>query len=136
MSCTNSKTVLTIDDDPAIRQLIRVALEKEENIQVIEASDGISGLEAIRQYRPDLVLLDVVMPRQDGLHMLQTLRSDPDLSFTPVILLTGFKDREKLLPLLKQENTDFMAKPFLLELLRQKVRDKLFPDSRVEAVTE
>ncbi len=136
MSCTNAKTVLTVDDDPAIRQLIRVALEKEENIQVIEASDGISGLEAIRQYRPDLVLLDVVMPRQDGLHMLQTLRSDPDLSFIPVILLTGFKDREKLQPLLKQENTDFMAKPFILELLRQKVKDKLFPNSHVEAVAE
>ena len=52
------------------------------------------------------------------------------------VLLTGFKDREKLQPLLKQENTDFMAKPFILELLRQKVKDKLFPNSHVEAVAE
>ena len=129
MEQISPKTVLTIDDDPSIRLLIRSALEQEQTIQVIEAGDGVAGLEAVKKHHPDLVLLDVVMPRQDGIHTLQALRSDPEIAFTPVILLTAVKEKDKLMPLLSQRNTDFMPKPFLLDILRSKVKNVLFPDS-------
>ncbi len=129
------KTVLTIDDDPSIRQLIRSALAREQMIQVIEAGDGVAGLEAVKKHHPDLVLLDVVMPRQDGIRTLKALRSDPEIAFTPVILLTAVKERDKLQPLLRQRYTDFMPKPFLLDLLRSKVKNMLFPDESAKLAT-
>ncbi len=116
------KTVLTIDDDPAIRKLIKSTLEKDANIQVIEAGDGVAGFEAVKRHHPDLVLLDVMMPRQNGIDTLRDIRQDPEVAFVPVILLTGFKEKDKLVPLLQQDNTDYMPKPFGLDNLRQKVR--------------
>lgn len=136
MNSALQKKVLTIDDEPSVRLLIRTALQHERGIEILEAGDGVEGLEAIRRARPDLVLLDVVMPRLDGIKMLLTLRAEPEIADTPVILLTGYKDQEKLLPLLEQKQTDFLAKPFLLELLRQKVQHMLFPEMAGSAGNE
>ncbi len=116
------KIVLTIDDDPAIRKLIKSTLERDANIQVIEASDGVAGFEAVKRHHPDLVLLDVMMPRQNGIDTLRDIRQDPEIALVPVILLTAFKEKDRLVPLLQQDNTDYMPKPFALDNLVQKVR--------------
>jgi len=121
-----TKTVITVDDDPSIRLLVRAALEHDDSIHIIEASDGAAGLQSIHKYRPDLVLLDVGMPKMDGIKALTKLRSDPDFDSMPVILLTGFKDEEKLNPLLEHERTDILQKPFMLERLREKVKRVLY----------
>ena len=120
-----SKTVLTVDDDPAIRLLIRSALREFQEVNVLEAPDGQAGLEQIQKHKPDVVVLDVVMPRLNGIDTLNSIRRNPITSHLPVILLTGFKDREKLTPLLEQAETDFLPKPFLVEMLREKVKSRL-----------
>ncbi len=119
------KTVLTIDDDPTVRQLIKSVLAQNGSIQVIEAGDGKTGLEALRKYRPDLVLLDVKMPRQNGIDTLNHIRRDPELAAVPVILLTAYREPEKLLPYLENRHTDYMPKPFVISALRKKVNEVL-----------
>lgn len=127
MNESTARTVITIDDEPSIRMLIRMALQYDTTIEIIEAADGVEGLAALKAHRPALVLLDVVMPRKDGIETLQAMRADPELRTIPVILLTGFKDQKKLLPLLEQPNTTLLPKPFLVEMLRQMVQQVLSP---------
>ncbi len=81
-------TVLTIEDQPDIRRLIRMTLEFK-GLRVIEAGDGIEGLRLARDEKPDLILLDVMMPGMDGLTVGKTLTADPVLSRIPVIMLSA-----------------------------------------------
>lgn len=123
--------VITIDDEKPIRTLIRQALLRE-NYEVVEAKNGREGMTMIRQEMPDLILLDVVMPDMSGLEALHLIRTDGAIAHIPVLLLSGFKDTEKLEKALAQPRTDFLPKPFLLEELRARVRNLILPgpDSR------
>lgn len=80
--------VLVCDDERHIVRLIQVNLEKQ-GYQVITAFDGKDGLEKIRAEKPDLVVLDVMMPYMDGFEVLKNLRRDPDTENIPVIMLTA-----------------------------------------------
>ncbi len=118
--------IITIDDEAPIRALIRHTLA-HENYTVVEAKNGREGLIVIRNEMPDLILLDVVMPDMNGLEALQLIRTDGAISHIPVLLLSGYKDTEKLGKALEQPRTDFLPKPFLLEELRARVRSLIFP---------
>ncbi|MBI5268224.1 MAG: response regulator [Burkholderiales bacterium] len=114
--------VLIIDDHPDIRRLVRLTLEFEQH-QIMEAVDGRIGLEAARQWKPDIVLLDVMMPGMDGLETCRQLRADPSLAGTRVVLLTargGSADRSAGLAAGADE---YVVKPFspltLLQLVEQ-----------------
>lgn len=122
-----SKTVLTVDDDSSVRQLIRMALRSLKHVKVIEAENGLEGLNAVQKHQPDLVILDVMMPKLDGIGTLEKIRSNPDMAGTPVILLTGVKDSTKLIHVLENGSTDYLPKPFIIEILRQKVTSILYP---------
>ncbi len=124
-----NKTVLTVDDDSSVRVLIKAALAGNRAIRVIEASDGASGMVAAKKHQPDLVILDVMMPIQDGLATLSQLRSDPGFSKTPVLMLTGVKDDDKLDQIRRHRDTDFMPKPFVIENLRRRVNTLLFQNA-------
>jgi CheY-like chemotaxis protein len=80
-------TVLICEDEPALRELIRVSLEGP--YEFAEADDGEESLAVARRLRPDLVILDVMMPRRNGLEVLTEIRNDEALSSTPVIVLTA-----------------------------------------------
>ncbi len=86
-----SKKILIVDDEPDHRTLVSVIL-KENGYTSIDAQDGVEGLELLRKERPDLVLLDLMMPRKSGITMFQELRKDPDLSNIPVIVVTGVSE--------------------------------------------
>lgn len=118
--------VITIDDEKPIRTLIRNALLRD-NYEVVEARNGREGLTAIRQEMPDLILLDVVMPDMSGLEALHLIRTDGAIAHIPVLLLSGYKDTEKIGKALEQPRTDFLSKPFLLEELRERVRNMILP---------
>jgi DNA-binding response OmpR family regulator len=103
--------VLVIDDEAPIRLLCRVNLEAE-GMAVLEAPDGPSGLAAAREERPDVVLLDVMMPGLDGWHVAEQLLEDEATSGIPIIFLTAraeFRDRAKGLGI---GGIDYVTKPF------------------------
>ena len=85
-------TVLIVDDDPTARELMGRHLRRA-GFNVLEAPDGRAGLDAARAARPDVITLDVLMPRMDGWAVLQELKSDPDLADIPVIMATITDER-------------------------------------------
>jgi len=83
------KRVLVVDDDRVIQQLLEVNLELEGYDVVATASDGREALEKIAELKPDIVILDIMMPKMDGLEVCRHLKADPDLANIPVILLSA-----------------------------------------------
>lgn len=120
----SGKKIITIDDERPIRSLIRHTLRQDDH-EVFEAGDGREGLKVIRRERPDLIVMDFVMPEMNGAETLRAIRSDPQIAHIPILFLTGVKDAEKLAPLLKDERSDFLDKPFLVETLKARVRKML-----------
>lgn len=88
-----SGRVLVVDDNKVIRQLIRVNLELE-GLEVVTAADGAECLEVIHQVRPDVVTLDVVMPRLDGLSTAAQLRADPRTRDLPLAIVSACNEHE------------------------------------------
>jgi two-component system phosphate regulon response regulator PhoB len=85
---TMSKKVLVVDDDPDVR-LFNVTVVEENGFTAIEASNGEEGLKLLKEEQPDLVILDVLMPRQSGIRLFRDLKTDKSLKHIPVILLSG-----------------------------------------------
>ncbi len=127
--------VLVIDDEEPIRLLCRVNLQLE-NMEVLEAADGPSGLEQAREHRPDVILLDVMMPGLDGWRVAEKLLEDERTNEIPIIFLTAraeFRDRARGLDI---GGVDYVTKPFnplelaplvrqLLERIEKGERDEL-----------
>jgi CheY-like chemotaxis protein len=116
--------VLVIDDEAPIRLLCRVNLEAE-GMDVLEASDGPSGLEKARGERPDVILLDVMMPGLDGWRVAEQLLDDPGTRSIPIIFLTAraeFRDRARGLDI---GGVDYVTKPFNPLELAPLVEDEL-----------
>jgi DNA-binding response OmpR family regulator len=116
--------VLVIDDEAPIRLLCRVNLEAER-MTVLEASDGPSGLETARREKPDVILLDVMMPQLDGWRVAEELLDDESTQDIPIIFLTAraeFRDRARGLDI---GGVDYVTKPFNPLELATLVRDLL-----------
>lgn len=102
------RLILIVDDEARMRRFIRMNMELE-GYQIIEADNGIDALEQIRQYTPDLVIMDVMMPEMDGFETLRMLR---EISTVPVILLTVKSDEEDKIQGLGLGADDYVTKPF------------------------
>ena len=89
-----SATVLVVDDDAHVRSLLRQALEEAE-YEVMEAADGIAALEAVREKRPDLVLLDVMMPHLTGFDVAAALKGDLETRSIPIVVLSVIEDAQR-----------------------------------------
>ncbi|MGM0644279.1 MAG: response regulator [Thermodesulfobacteriota bacterium] len=83
-----TQKVLVVDDDPDVRSFVVTVLE-ENGYSPLQAGDGVEGLEIIESERPDLVILDVLMPRGSGIRLYRKLKTNETLKNIPVILLTG-----------------------------------------------
>src|SRR3989344_298667 len=90
----SQKLILIIDDDPDFREIMATKL-KSSGFKVEQASDGMSGLEIVKKIKPDLVLLDVRMPRMSGVQTLAKIKSNPDISGLKVIFLTNLGEIEQ-----------------------------------------
>ncbi|WP_082523958.1 response regulator [Methylobacterium sp. Leaf399] len=99
--------VLIIDDDPSTRDLLARYLVKD-GFAVVTAGDGREGIEKAKALRPRVILLDVTMPRMDGWSVLRTLRADPDLGATPIIMVTVLDEQNLAFSL---GATDYLQKP-------------------------
>ena len=86
-----SKKILIVDDEPDVITFISTVME-ENGFTSIGAKDGVEGLDLLRKEKPDLVLLDLMMPKKSGITMFQELRKDPDLSHVPVVVVTGVSE--------------------------------------------
>lgn len=113
--------LLIIDDDRPSRQLLQQLLRKD-NYRLEFAEDGETGLAMASQLQPDLILLDVVMPRMDGFEVCRRLRQDPDLAEVPVLMLTALEDHQSRLTGLEAGADDFISKPYHVAELRARVR--------------
>ncbi|MBW1739718.1 MAG: response regulator [Deltaproteobacteria bacterium] len=85
------RKILIVDDEPDIITFLSSVLE-ENGYTSVSAKDGVEGLEILRKEKPDLVLLDLMMPKKSGITMFQELRKDPDMSHIPVVVVTGVSD--------------------------------------------
>ncbi len=116
--------VLIVDDDEDIRAYLDVTLALD-GFEVIEAVDGQDGLERARRSEPDLVLLDVMMPRMDGLEVLRRLREDARTAHLPVVLLTARGQAADTVEGLDAGADSYLTKPFDAEVLLAHVRAAL-----------
>lgn len=124
-----SQKILIVEDEVHIRTLLEQALEEledEHNVEVLSAGDGEEGLEMIRKHRPQVVFLDIMMPKVNGYEVCRTVKKDPELKDTMIVLLTAKGqevDRKKGLEL---GAYDYMTKPFdpdeLVDLARELLR--------------
>ena len=103
--------VLIVEDEVNIRQLVKYNLEKE-SYQVIEAEDGLQGLRLAKAEKPDLVLLDLMLPQMDGLEVCRSLKGNQATSALPIIMLTAKSEEIDKVIGLELGADDYMTKPF------------------------
>ncbi len=103
--------VLIIEDDSYILEMYKMKFEAS-NFEVDSASDGIMGLEILKKRRPDIILLDIIMPKMDGFSVLKTIKSDPALAKIPVVLLTNSGQRKNIEKGLKLGAAHYMVKAY------------------------
>ncbi len=137
---TTPKHILIVDDEPRMRRFVRMNLELEQ-FQVSEASDGLEAIRKVRDEMPDLVVLDVEMPKLDGFETLREIRRTAPV---PVIMLTVRGDEEDRIKGLDLGADDYVTKPFSarelvsrINAVLRRVRDELasraqhtYPDRR------
>jgi twitching motility two-component system response regulator PilG len=120
----NEPVVLVVDDSPTVRKIVQLTLQRER-IRVVTAGDGLSALAAVADEQPDLILLDIMLPRMDGYNICQVVRKNMAYRDLPIIMLSGKdglfdKMRGKL-----AGSTEYITKPFDSAELVQTVKRHL-----------
>ncbi len=112
------RTILVVDDDNGLRELIRINLE-HEGYGVIQAANGVQCVAAVREQRPDMVILDVMMPEMDGLEACGKVR---EFSQVPILMLTAKVQSEDVITGLDRGADDYLIKPFNMDELSARIR--------------
>src|SRR5215470_13880139 len=102
--------ILVVDDVPDNVDILQLRLESQ-GYEVVTAADGVEAIEKTRELLPDLVLLDIMMPKMDGIDALKRLKADPALPFIPVILVTAKADASDVIAGLESGGDDYLTKP-------------------------
>lgn len=123
------KTILIVDDLMTLRQPIRFTLERA-GYAVEEAENGQEALSKIAASRPDLVLLDLMMPMMNGAEVLERLQGNDATKGIPVIVLTAVADRSQIKRYLQSKTIDYLLKPFTTSTLLERVRRVLEGNER------
>ena len=89
------KKVLVVDDDPDVR-LFNITVLEENNFEPLEATNGEEGMTLVQQEQPDLIILDVLMPRESGIKLYRRLKTDDTLKKIPVVILSGIAEKSFL----------------------------------------
>lgn len=131
-----SHKILVIDDSRVIRNMVRDMLPKG-NFQVLEAKDGVEGMDCIRQERPNLIMLDFLLPRMSGWEVFQQIQTQPDLQSIPLVLMSG--RREEVTEKIPEPFVyfEFVEKPFeqkdLIEAIKAAMAKSRLPRARAAA---
>jgi len=123
---SKGKKILIVDDEPDFLKILQVKLESQ-GYEVILANNGLEAIEKARSHLPDLVLLDIIMPKLDGETTLMKIKQDLELKDIPVIMLSGLGFDHNRLTSLGCGAEDYMIKPFEANELLQKIEKALKP---------
>jgi adenylate cyclase len=116
--------ILIVDDNATNVKVLQTRLAAE-GYEIVTAADGEEGLAAARQLTPDLILLDVMMPKIDGIEVCRRLRADPEFPFTPIILVTAMADSKDVVAGLEAGGDEYLTKPVDHAALAARVRSML-----------
>lgn len=130
----SKQTILVVDDERDLLDLIEYNLKKE-GFKVLKAENGEEGISKAKEHRPDLILLDIMMPKMDGLEAVEIMRKDDDLKKTPIILLTARSDEKTEIDGLNKGGDDYITKPISTTKLVSRIKAALrrFDDSEQTA---
>lgn len=124
--------VLLIEDDPMVQEVNKQFIERVEGFVVIDkASDGQDGIEKVKRLNPDLVILDVYMPKQDGVEVLYQLRKEQQ--DVDVIVITAANDKETIKKMLQNGAIDFIIKPFKFDRIKKALDNYKSYVTRIES---
>lgn len=116
-----TKKILIIEDEPAQATTINLAMQKA-GFETLIAGDGIAGLDLAKNILPDLILLDLVLPKMDGINVLKHLRADESTAKIPILVLTNLASGESVKEVIEAGGTEYMVKTdYTLDQLIQKV---------------
>ena len=115
------QTILVVDDEQDLLDLIEYNLKKE-GFGVIKALDGMEGIEKAREQKPDLILLDIMMPNMDGLEVMDSMREDSRLNDIPIIFLTARGDEKTEIEGLNKGGDDYITKPISTSKLVSRIK--------------
>lgn len=110
-SVKERRRILIIDNDPNTTHLVKVLLERTGHYLVLEENDATKAHQSARNFRPDIILLDVIMPETDGGEVAARVEADPELQKTPIIFLTALVTRAEAKSGLTIQGHPFLAKP-------------------------
>jgi DNA-binding response OmpR family regulator len=113
--------ILIVEDEPDIMELVKVTLS-DGNYELLEAKDGEAGFRLAVDEHPDLILLDIMLPKMDGYEVCRRLKSDPKTATMPVLMLTAFGQKREIEEGFKVKADDYIVKPFEPLKLRERVR--------------
>jgi len=119
------KKILIVDDDNTVRELLRLLLETDDVGIIIEGANGREALEKANEEKPDLILLDIMMPEVSGLETLRRLKSSPETAKIPVIMLTAKGDPKTLQQAMAAGALFHITKPFFPKKLTERVKKVL-----------
>jgi signal transduction histidine kinase len=114
-------SILIVDDDPVVRSLMRATLERD-GFTVIEARDGVEACRLYEEHHPDLLLVDLVMPRMDGFELCHVLRGRAESAYVPIVVATSLDDVPSIARAYDAGATDFIPKPLNWLVLNHRVR--------------
>jgi two-component system, OmpR family, alkaline phosphatase synthesis response regulator PhoP len=117
----SKQTILVVDDELDLLDLIEYNLRKE-GFDVLKAENGQDGIQTAREMKPDLVLLDIMMPRMDGIEVCDKMRDDPELKHIPIIFLTARSDEKTEVEGLNKGADDFITKPISTTKLISRIK--------------
>jgi DNA-binding response OmpR family regulator len=118
-------TILIIDDDATTLKLVKVVLQRA-GYTIVTATNGSEGLRKVDEYRPHLVLLDLIMPGMDGFQVCRELRKHPEFTKLPVIVFSSLDRPAEQRHAYESGSDDYLIKPIRLEDLLEKVRAALY----------
>jgi len=116
------KTILIVEDDTILRDLISQKLKKA-NYDIVEAVDGEEGLKKAKENKPDIILLDLILPGIDGFGVLEQIKKDPEIDKIPVVILSNLGQKEEIEKGMSLGATDFLIKAhFTLSEIVEKIK--------------
>ena len=131
---SGKKKLLIVDDDQDLVDLMRDTFERDGRFDIRTANNGFDAGMQVKEFRPDLVVLDVMLPDINGREVCQRVRSDRTMDSVKILCISGMVDADKIADLRMAGANDFMQKPFTTDRLLERVCDQLEIDRPVSVM--